>query len=216
MSIRKISFSTDEYYHIYNRGNAKRIIFKDQSDYRRFTQLLFVCNSTKSMNFRDIPKDFEQGHLIVAIGAYCLMPNHFHLLIKEIEQGGITKFMQKVSTSYAMYFNKKYDMSGSLFEGKFKAQHANNDRYLRYLYSYIHLNPIKLIEPLWKEKGLKNTSKCFDFLDRYEYSSYGFYIESQNKKSNKFLLLSSNHFPTYFLSALQHKKDLLSWLRINP
>src|SRR3989344_1004827 len=150
MSIRKVPFVATEYYHLYNRGNSKQLIFRDSQDYWRFIVLLYTCNSQS--NFRmslvndSAEKDpylWDRGKQLVSIGAYCLMPNHFHILIKEKGESGITKFMQKLSTAYVMYYNLKYKRSGALFEGKFKAEHLGTDRYLKYIFSYIHLNPIK-------------------------------------------------------------------------
>lgn len=108
---RKITFSVDEHYHIYNRGTDKRQIFLDHDDYDRFVKLLYLCNGTESIVFRDIPigetYGFDRGETLVDIGAYCLMPNHFHLLLREKNEGGISLFMKKLSTGYSMYFNLK-------------------------------------------------------------------------------------------------------------
>jgi len=99
-------------------------------------------------------KKINRGEQLVNIVTYCLMSNHFHLLIYEKTEGGISKFMQKVTTAYTMYFNKSKQRTGALFQGKFKAKHASiNDNYLKYLVAYIHLNPIKLIDAQWKENG---------------------------------------------------------------
>ena len=212
MSIRSITFSEGEYYHLYNRGNAKRTIFLDEKDYERFLQLLRVCNSTKHINIRDLPEVFDPGAPLIAIGAYCLMPNHFHLLVKEITPNGISIFMQKMSTAYVMYFNKKYEVSGSLFEGKFKARHIDNDRYLRYCYAYIHLNPIKLLQKDWKEKGIRDKKNAFQFLDTYRYSSYHYYHTTVGHPSTSTPILSFSDFPHYFLTATEHQRELLSWL----
>ncbi len=78
------------------------------------------------------------------------MPNHFHILFKQEKEQGITTFMQKLSTAYVMYYNKKYKRSGGLFEGKFKSKYAGEDRYLKYLFSYIHLNPLKILDKIGK------------------------------------------------------------------
>ena len=160
MSIRKVSFVFGEYYHIYNRGNSKQKIFHEKEDYLYFIKLLYILNQKNKKQLRDYTHDVfisrENCDPLVAIGAYVLMPNHFHILITPTEDGSVSKFMQKISTGYVMYYNQKYKRSGSLFEGKFKSQHANNDRYLKYLFSYIHLNPLKLIDKNWKEKGIKN------------------------------------------------------------
>src|SRR3989344_52802 len=160
MPLRKVVFIDCEYYHIYNRGNSKQTIFRDKDDYARFLGLLFACNSSENFKIDNLGKKQSlynsiRGSQIVNIGAFCLMPNHFHILITQTERGSISKFMQKLITAYVMYYNKKYKRSGGLFEGKFKAEHTDTDRYLKYLFSYIHLNPIKLIESKWKENGIK-------------------------------------------------------------
>src|SRR3989344_1469204 len=172
MSIRKVNFIVGEYYHLYNRGNSKQKIFIDQEDYNHFVKLLYLCNSTRSITYRDISKnvyDFEREETLVFIGAYCLMPNHFHILVKEKSEKGISKFMQKISTAYSMYFNQKYKRTGGLFEGKFKSQHLNIDRYLKYIFSYIHLNPTKLIEAKWKEIGIENIKGAVAYLKNYQH-----------------------------------------------
>ena len=152
---RGFEFAIDEFYHGYNRGNDKRAIFLDDDDKERFQKLLYLCNGTKALDFRAIPHglsayEHEVGEPLVAIGVYSLMSNHLHLLMKEIIVNGISIFMQKLGTAHTMFFNKKYDRSGSLFQGPFKAKHINNDRYLKYIYAYIHLNQVDLIEPGWK------------------------------------------------------------------
>ena len=138
MSIRKHVFVGDAYYHIYNRGNSKQVIFHDKEDCYRFMALMYACNSTK--NYRSFilkknitPYDFDRETQLVAIGVYCLMPNHFHLLIKQKIVNGISLFMQKLMTAYVMYYNKKYKRTGALFEGKFKSTHVDSDIYLKYL-----------------------------------------------------------------------------------
>src|SRR3989338_2817578 len=167
MSIRSASFAVGEYYHLYNRGNSKQVIFRDKEDYYRFITLLYTCNGVN--NFRNFlvqntkekdPYLFERGKHLVSIGAFVLMPNHFHILITEKEGNGVSKFMQKLSTAYVMYYNNKYERTGGLFEGKFKSQHLADDRYLKYIFSYIHLNPIKLLQKDWKEIDIKNKTKA--------------------------------------------------------
>ena len=145
MSTRKASFVNGEFYHIYNRGNSKQKIFLDTKDYYRFVDLLYAVNREEKFNFADSLKGisvYEKplGSQLVAIGAYCLMPNHFHILITPLVEEGVSKFMQKLSTAYVMYFNQKYKRVGALFEGKFKSQYAGDDRYLKYLFSYINKN----------------------------------------------------------------------------
>ncbi len=213
MSIRRVDFSINEYYHLYNRGNSKQVIFLDKEDYEHFIRLLYLCNSSRDITSRDISKntyDFDREETLVFIGAYCLMPNHFHLLVKEKSENGISRFMQKISTAYVMYFNKKYNRTGGLFEGKFKSQHAGVDRYIKYLFSYIHLNPIKLIEPRWKEKSIKNIKGAIDFLNRYQYSSY---IDYTNNNRLRLKILDKDEFPEYFMSKKSIEAEIFDWLK---
>ncbi|MFZ2205060.1 MAG: transposase [Minisyncoccia bacterium] len=216
MSIRKVNFVEGEYYHIYNRGNSKQRIFQDKQDYNYFISLLFISNTDQNFNLYDLKrnKDFdiyeiERINNLVAIGAYCLMPNHFHILITEKIEGGISKFMQKLSTAYAMYYNNKYKRTGGLFEGKFKSEHADNDNYLKYLFSYIHLNPIKLIDKDWKEKEIKNKIESIIYLSNYSYSSYLDFIEKK-RPQNKIIDIKS--FPNYFPKKEYFMKEIFDWL----
>ncbi len=215
MSIREISFTSGEYYHIYNRGNSKQKIFNDKADYFHFSALLYVCNQKENFKADNFQKgqslyDIDKQSNLVNIGAYCLMPNHFHLLLtQEDEDNNISKFMQKLLTAYVMYYNKKYKRTGGLFEGKFKSQHADLDRYLKYLFSYIHLNPIKLIQKDWKESGIKNTKKAVNYLSEYSYSSYLDYIGIQ-RVQNK--ILSVKSFPGYFPNENSFLKEIFDWI----
>ncbi len=212
MSIRKTNFVPNEYYHIYNRGNDKRIIFHDNDDYSHFVKLLYLLNSKRKITLRDIAKDifsFDREKLLVYIGSYCLMPNHFHILLTQTEDGSISKFLQKLSTAYSMYYNKKYKRTGGLFEGKFKSQYIDTEIYLKYLFSYIHLNPVKLIQKDWKEEGIKNINITTEFLKKYRYSSYLDYLENNRKES---LLLNREVFPKYFPTKDKFQKEIFEWL----
>lgn len=212
MSIRKINFVPGEYYHIYNRGNSKQIIFRGKQDYERFLYLLYSVNMKERTILRLLKKDiflFNRGENLVSIGAYCLMPNHFHLILTQTGEGSVSKFMQKLTTAYSMYYNKKYKRTGSLFEGKFKSQHVNNDRYLKYLFSYIHLNPIKLIQKDWKKIGIKDKSKAIIFLKKYKYSSYLDYLEGNRNESS---IINREAFPDYFPTKEKFQKEIFEWL----
>ncbi len=214
MGIRKVAFEKGEFYHLYNRGNSKQKIFHDKKDYERFTSLLFLANGTNNFNYFNLARDgviydFERGENLVDIAAYCLMPNHFHILITQTENGNISKFMQKLTTGYVMYYNEKYQRTGSLFEGKFKSEHVDNDKHLKYLFSYIHLNPVKLQEPKWKEIGLKNKDRAMDFLGRYEFSSFKDYKEEARQKS---VVLNRKPFPNYFPNPKMFVSEILDWI----
>lgn len=220
MVTRKISFVKNEYYHIYNRGVDKRLIFSNEHDYRRFMVLLYLCNSIDPLDIRNF---FDKGlpfveffsinrhSSLVDIGTYSLMPNHFHILIFEKLHGGISKFMEKLLTAYVMYFNKKNERSGSLFEGTFKAKHIDSDPYLNWIFSYIHTNPVKLIEPNWKEDGISDFLKVKDFIDNYKYSSYYDYFINNRHES---AILNKEAFPNNF-SQLNDFDSLIQNFREN-
>jgi putative transposase len=137
------------------------------------------------------------------------MPNHFHLLIREKSDGGITKFMSKLLTAYSMYFNAKNGRTGCLFEGRFKASHADTDEYLKYLFSYIHLNPIKIIDPEWKESGITNRLESKQYLFDYTHSSYQDYLLIKRKESS---ILNKGAFPQYFSSLSEFERSIDEWL----
>ena len=216
--LRNIVFSIGEYYHLYSRGTDKRIIFTDHHDYQRFKALLYVCNSTNSV---DITKHFREGgtfeelfeierdDTLVDIGIYCPMPNHFHLLVREKVEGGITKFMHKLLTAYSMYFNKKNSRTGSLFESKFKAKHVDSDEYLKYNFAYQHLNPVKLIDPNWKENGIADREAAKQFLAEYEYSSY---LDYQGVMRTENKILNRKAFPEYFTTIKDFDAFIEEWL----
>ena len=212
---RKISFAPGEYYHIYNRGVEKRKIFLNESDYERFIKLLYLCNGTKQIVFRDLAKKdhfvLDVGEKIIAIGSYVLMPNHFHILVKAKDDIGITMFLRKLSTAYTMYFNKKNERVGPLFQGAFKAEHLNTDEYLKYIYSYIHLNPGKIIDSEWKENIYRKPKEIFSFIEKYPYSSFIDYINNERTQQ---VILSKDEFPTYFKDQSDLVESLTDWLTL--
>ena len=206
MAERKQSFAEGEYYHLYNRGTEKRIIFVEKHDYEHFLFLMYICNTTRSLVLRDVNKNFNREETIVDIGAYCLMPNHFHILIYEKIENGISTYMRKLMTAYSMYFNKKYNRTGKLYEGVFKSNICSNDRYLKYMYSYIHLNPAKIIDKNWRKIKSKNTKRLLDYVYSYKYSSIKEYLDS------KYKIVNPKVFPDYFATSVDHKRELLEWL----
>lgn len=226
MAYRKVLLVSDEYYHIYNRGNSKQNIFLDDQDRERFVKLLYLCNSVRSMNFRDDivvmgvdAWDFDREQTIVSIGAWVIMPNHFHIYItsrispedrlRGKEEPAVTEFMRKLATSYSKYFNKKYNRSGSLFEGRFKATHVSSDNQAKYLFSYIHLNPVKLIDTKWKERGIKNISYTTGYIEGYKWSSYQDHLGVDRKEN---AILNQNDFPEYFDNKKILKREMFEWL----
>lgn len=173
--MRKTPFQNDEYYHVFNRGVDKRVIFLDEEDYSYFTHVLDTFNSAGSSintryNYRN-RISIDDRKPLVEIVSYCLMPNHFHFLIKQVSDNGISKFLQKIGIGFTHYFNKKYERSGVLFQGKTKSRHIDKDKYLNYLKMYIELNPLDLYKKDWKENGVRNISKVKKFLEKYKWKS---------------------------------------------
>lgn len=192
---RKFPFIVGKIYHIFNRGVAKCPICNKDADYWRFLQGLCLFNDEKSVTNilwqlernRDrltlnVLKDYlvSQGSErkpLVRIMAYCVMGNHYHLLVEEIQEGGITKFMHKLGLGYARYFNNKYERVGSLFQDKFKNILVDEEKYLLYLLVYINvLNPADLIEPGWREEGIKDIEAVLKFAADYFWGTHQEYI----------------------------------------
>lgn len=216
---RKINFAPDTYHHIYSRGTEKREIFLDKADYYRFLMLLYLCNGKTMVDMQKLNREgltftdimhIDKGHTLVDIGVYCLMPNHIHLLIKSKEEKQTSKFLQKLFTAYTMYFNKNYKRTGRLFESTAKSILVEKDKYLEYLFAYIHLNPIKIVDPQWKENGIKNTDEIKAFLDEYLWSSYGAYTNKNFKNS----IINKKAFPEYFSTSKSFNHFIDSWLTL--
>ena len=117
---------------------------------------------------------------LVGVLTFCIMSNHLHLLVRQIKDNGIVKFMSKVGTGYGGYFNKKYQRKGHVFQNRFKAVHIKTDEQLKIVWAYIHANPVSLIEPKWKERGIRNLKKVIKFLENYKWSSYQDYMGKVN------------------------------------
>lgn len=216
---RLTAFAPGEYYHLYNRGADKRKIFLDKADHERFVSLLYLCNSgipihrsdhrsTSLPSLLSIPKETS----LVDIGSYCLMPNHFHILVHEQSEGGISLFMHKLGVAYSMYFNKRHERRGVLFEGRFHSQHVARDEYLKYLFAYIHLNPIGIIEKDWKEHRIKDRKKAKQFLQTYPYSSYLDYNGSGSRPEKN--IIQTIGFPKYFETATDFEEYLGDWMSL--
>ncbi len=215
---RNSSFAPGEYYHLYNRGVDKRVIFIDDADHERFVSLLYVCNSGIPIHRSDYSSHSRGGIFLIPreatlvdIGAFCLMPNHFHVLLREHSEGGVSIFMQKLLTAYAMYFNKKYERRGALFEGAFKSQHAARDAYLKYLFAYIHLNPIGIIEKEWKKHHISNKIAAEEFLQSYKHSSYMDYAQKDEERHES-AILNKLAFPEYFEKENDFNAYLKDWV----
>jgi len=166
--MRIVEFANEEFYHIYNRGTDKRFTFLTDIDRKRFIRSLDSFNRTKrssqslSKNLRNRKSTPEP---IVEIHGFCLMGNHYHLLLRQLVDGGVSKFMHSLSMGYTKYFNKKYNRSGNLFESAYKIKHVDTTGYLLQVSAYIHCNPFEL-----------TTKNHRTFMERYRWSSFGQYL----------------------------------------
>lgn len=212
-------FVENQIYHIYNRGVEKRNTFLDKQDYLRFIHGLFEFNNEesvintlyyfnpKAMELKpwSVEKEKKPRKLLVEILIFTLMPNHFHLLLKQKKENGIVKFMQKLGTGYTMYFNKKYERVGGLFQGRFKAALIHEDAYFIHLPFYIHTNPLDLSH----YRGSTSIISMMNFLEEYRWSSFLDYIGKKNfpsVTSRKFLL-------DFFGGLKEYKKATKEWLK---
>lgn len=228
MPVKRPPLITEEIYHIVLRGVGDQRVFKDAHDYYRCIFSLFEFNTTNPVEVavrrrkRSIQK--RKGEVfsdardkLVEVLQFCFMPNHIHLLIRQLQEGGITDFMRKFGTGYAMYFNKKYRRKGHLFQGRFYAVHVKDEQQLRTAFVYIHANPISLEEPKWKEAGIKNPKKIEKFLETYKWSSYQDFLGKSNFPSvtQRELLLDILGGVKGVRSAMRdwlwHKKALADW-----
>ncbi len=146
MAIRKIPFVIGEYYHIYNRGTDKRIVFSDEDDINRFLQCMDEFNVLEPIgsiyinSFNELRSEASQLGELVEFVAYCLNPNHYHFIMTPLVEKGIEKFMQRLGTGHTNYFNNKYHRNGSLFQGVYKSSHISNNESLLRLSVYVNLN----------------------------------------------------------------------------
>lgn len=199
MPYKQAVFANGEAYHVFNRGVEKRITFIDKKDLDRFTQTLDYYrfdNPPVRFSFKKrslkTKKPSKQKPL-VEILAYCLMPNHFHLLVKQLKDKSITNFISKVANSYTKYFNTKYKRIGPLFQGTFKAVRIEDDEQLIHVSRYIHLNP--LIDYVVRD------------LKRFPYSSYLEYLGTKEGFCQKDLVLSHFKNPADYEKFVLDRED---------
>lgn len=187
--MRKIKFENNYYYHIYNRGVEKRIIFLDDEDRLRFVYYLYELNNEELLKdeaFSRRKKTLFVGNSVsdkkklVNIVCFSLMPNHFHILLRQNKDNGVSVFMHRLGVAYTKYFNEKYERVGSLFQGAYKVRHVNRNNYLDYLFYYILANPIELIDSEWKKGKIKDFDEASNFLKSYKWSSYKDFTGEKN------------------------------------
>jgi len=229
MPKRKVELINGEIYHIVIRAIEGVKLFRDRKDFLRMIHDLFEFNDVKlsSPSFRvkccrnkfnitkaDIIKITEETSkrrkkrkLLVEILAFCLMPNHVHLLVRQLRDGGISKFMKKFG-GYANYYNRKYKRKGHLFQDRYQIVHIKNDEQLKTVFVYIHTNSVAIIYPNWKEKGIKNLKKAIKFIESYEWSSYLDYLRKKNFPS-----LTSREFLLKLMGGIKGCRNFVNgWL----
>ncbi|MDO8743234.1 MAG: transposase [Candidatus Azambacteria bacterium] len=211
--MRKQKLVSNNIYHVFNRGVEKRHVFMEEHDYLRFVNNLAIFNDTKAIfnakyRIKGI-KSADSRESLVDILAFCLMPNHFHLLLRQKEDAGISKFMNKIGVGYTNYFNLKYERVGSLFQGTFKAVLIDDESQFLYIPYYIHLNPLDLKIPNWKENGINKPKNAIEFLNSYKWSSHRDYIGNSN-----FVGIINKHFLNeIFINSENYQEDLKNFMK---
>ena len=186
------SFADGEWYHCYNRGVDKRETFMRIADYDRMQELFYLGNSHTALHRSNRARTshvevftIPRGDPLVRVAAYCLMPNHFHLLVRQERTNGISTYMRKVMTAYTMYFNIKYNRDGNLFYKPFRSRHIHDDRYGQHVYNYIRVNP-------WEVVRNESNNAQIKFLERYSYSSL---IDGKTMRAESAILAGQYELP---------------------
>lgn len=216
--------ATGEIYHLLNRGVEERVIFKNKRDYERFLITVFESNNINSFpghrserwGNNDMISIQKQIKPLVEILCFCLMPTHFHIAAKQLVDGGIAKFMQKVGNGYTKYFNIKNKRKGSLFMSRYKSVHVDKDSQLRHLIAYVHANPLDLTAPEWREGEIRNIKEAKEFLNNYIWSSYPFYANREGLELTR-RIVNSEIVEAFYPSKIEHFEYISSWsTRNNP
>jgi len=216
-----------EIYHVLSRGVDKRKIFMDDHDYLRFIHDLFEFNDEAPAEkafyrllrspineFADVGRptirkiERSPRKLLVKILAFCLMPNHYHLLLSSSVKGDISLFMKKLNGGYVKYFNIKYKRKGTLFERKYKSVLIDNEAHFIHMPYYIHFNVLDLIAPEWRERKIKNLKEAMNFLNSYRWSSHLDYIGQKNFPS----VTQRNFLLEVFDGENGYKEKIKNWL----
>ncbi len=204
-----------------NRGVDRRDIFIDEKDYVRFVHNLYVfndtapadCNTGYFFKSKDIVSPYMQRtrERLVEIHGWCLMKNHYRLLLSELVANGISLFLRKLNVGYAKSFNEKYKRTGTLFQGRTKKIHTDRDAQFNYILHYIHLNPLDYLSGAerWRERdhaGIHNAAQALHYLGTYRWSSYLDYARGNNFPS----ILTTSFFNETFSNYSQSLKHYLS------
>lgn len=210
-----------EIYHVLNRGVEKRDLFLDDRDYIRFVHDMWEFNqhgstphaihTFRKLDLRCPNLPTKEKPQIVDIHGWCLMKNHYHLLLSERVEGGLTLFLRKLNIGYAKYFNERYKRSGYLFQGRTKKIHVNSDAYFLHILNYVHFNPLDYTSGgrSWRDRSLNDPEKAHRYLLRYKWSSYADYCGQKNFPS----VLTTDVFEK---PSQKFKRHLLDYAGASP
>lgn len=219
--LRKEKFAPGEYYHIYNRTLFNTPVFKNSKNCNRLMQAFLLANSTQSSQAFQFLRDNQnttienvleiakKGDQLVDVICYVIMPDHYHLLLREKIEGGITGFIHKCNISVAKYINTKTERRGPLFESLFKSKHISTNDYLLHLSLYIHLNPLDfLVDKQWREHKIKNWNQIKNKLINYPYSSLKTFLD---KKHEDKIISGTEIITDQFKDTKEYESFLRDW-----
>lgn len=206
-----------ELFHVLNRGVDKRTIFLDDKDRARFVHDLWEFNDKEDVdNTRHrVPRDntglrnpYIPKERIVDVHGWCVMDNHYHLLVSEIAEGGLVKFVRRLNVGYANYFNERYKRQGTLFQGRSKKVLIERDAHFLYILHYIHLNPLDRHKETrgWRNGKIAAPHHALKYLEEYRWSSYLDYCGTVNFPS----AVTTEFFAGVFKN---YKKEIGSFVR---
>ncbi len=215
---RKIKFASGEYYHIYSRTILNIPEFKNHKHAEKLAHAFLIANSTKSSEafqflrnskkpkIEEILNILKDGERLVDILCYSVMPDHYHLLLKQQRENGITDFIRRCNTSIAKYINTKNERKGPLFESNFKSKHVDTNEYLLHLSLYIHLNPLDfMVGKKWRNHDIKNWNIAKEKLLHYPWSSIKSFLQNYDDPIISGIKIITKQF--------KHKKDYEQFLQ---
>lgn len=221
MPIKRPEFCNDEIYHIVIRAAGDSLIFRKDSDHFRAIFSLYEFNTTEAVEIaqkRSARQKKTKGEpfsgnqnsrdSLVEILVFCFMPNHIHLLLRQLKDNGVSSFMRKFGAGFVGYLNRKYNRKGPLF-AKYRAIYIHSNQQLKIAFVYIHANPISLVEPEWKERGIKNPAATISFLEKYRWSSYLDYIGTKNFPS----VINQNFILSIFGGKEKCQEAVIDWIK---
>ena len=205
--MRKVRFADGEFYHIYNRGVVKRVVFSEIQDFERFLESMVEFNAVEPIGslFEHAFADKNKKHSpkLVNVICYCLNPNHYHLILEQLKENGISEFMKRLGGGFTNYFNLKNHRNGALFQGKFKAAHIDSNEYLLHVSAYVNLN--NLVHKIKGERFRSSWREYLDTSDKVLCAKDIIFKHFKNKDEYR-------DFAENSLSSILKRKDLLKEL----